>query len=327
MRARAYTRAAVTRIAILDDYSGLVRTLPHWARLDGRASVQSFTDTVADEEALARRLAPFDVVVGIRERTRFSASLLARLPNLKHIALAGRHTGQVDLDASGARGIVVSQTGGSAVNATELTIALITAAVRRLPQEDRNVREGRWQTSLGMDLAGKTLGVVGLGKIGSRIAAFGSFLGMRVLASGITLTAERAAQAGALMVDLDTLMRDSDVVSLHLRLSDRTRGLITPRLLALMKPTAYLVNTARGPLVDEAALVAALRERRIAGAALDVYDVEPLPKSHPLLGLDNVVLTPHVGFVTREGYDVFFRGVVDNVEAWLAGKPPPGVVA
>jgi phosphoglycerate dehydrogenase-like enzyme len=316
----------VTRLAILDDYAGLVRALPHWSRLEGRVTVQSFSDTLSDEEALARRLEPFDVAVGIRERTRFSASLLARLPNLKHIALGGRHTGQVDLDVAGARGIVVSQTGGSAVNATELTIALITAVVRRLPQEDRNVREGRWQTSLGVDLAGKTLGVVGLGKIGSRIAAFGNFLGMRVLASGITLTAERAAQAGALMVDLDALMRDSDVVSLHLRLSDRTRGLITPRLVALMKPTAYLVNTARGPLVDEAALVAALRERRIAGAALDVYDVEPLPKSHPLLGLDNVVLTPHVGFVTREGYDVFFRGVVDNVEAWLAGKPPPGVV-
>jgi phosphoglycerate dehydrogenase-like enzyme len=316
----------VTRVAILDDYSGLVRALPHWTRLDRHATVESFTDTLTDEQALARRLEPFDVVVGIRERTRFSASLLARLPNLKHIALGGRHTGQVDLEAAGARGIVVSETGGSAVNATELTIALMTAVVRRLPQEDRNVREGRWQTGLGVDLAGKTLGVVGLGKIGSRIAAFGAFLGMRVLASGITLTAERAAQAGAVMVDLDTLMRDSDVVSLHLRLSDRTRGLVTARHLALMKPTAYLVNTARGPLVDEAALVAALRERRIAGAALDVYDVEPLPKSHPLLGLDTVVLTPHVGFVTREGYDVFFSGVVDNIEAALVGKSPPGVV-
>jgi phosphoglycerate dehydrogenase-like enzyme len=232
----------------------------------------------------------------------------------------------VDLPAAGARGIVVSETGGSAVNATELTIALMTAVVRRLPQEDRAVREGRWQTSLGVDLAGKTLGVVGLGRIGARLAAFGAFLGMRVLATGITLTAERAAQAGGVMVDLDTLMRDSDVVTLHLRLSDTTRGLVTARHLALMKPTAYLVNTARGPLVDEAALVAALRARRIAGAALDVYDVEPLPRTHPLAGLDNVVLTPHVGFVTREGYDVFFSSVVDNVEAWLAGKVPPGLV-
>jgi phosphoglycerate dehydrogenase-like enzyme len=316
----------VIRLAILDDYSGLVRALPHWSRLEGHASVQSFPDTLSDEHALARRLEPFEVIVGIRERTRFTASLLARLPSLKHIALGGRHTGQVDLEAAGARGIVVSETGGSAVNATELTIALITAVVRRLPQEDRALREGRWQTSLGVDLAGKTLGVVGLGKIGARIAAFGAFLGMRVLATGITLTAERAAQAGAVMVDLDTLMRDSDVVSLHLRLSPTTRGLITARHLALMKPTAYLVNTARGPLVDEAALVSALRERRIAGAALDVYDVEPLPKSHPLVGLDNVVLTPHVGFVTREGYEVFFSRVVDNVETWLAGKSPPGLV-
>ncbi len=314
------------RLAILDDYAGLVRALPHWARLDGAALVESFADRLDDEAALARRLEPFDVVVGIRERTRWSASLLARLPRLKHIALGGRHTGQVDLAVAGARGIVVSETGGSAVNATELTIALMTAVVRRLPQEDRAVREGRWQTSLGVDLAGKTLGVVGLGKIGSRLAAFGVFLGMRVLATGITLTAERAAQAGAVMVDLDTLMRDSDVVTLHLRLSDTTRGLVSARHLALMKPTAYLVNTARGPLVDEAALVAALRARRIAGAALDVYDVEPLPRTHPLAGLDNVVLTPHVGFVTREGYDVFFSSVVDNVEAWLAGKVPPGLV-
>jgi len=199
---------------------------------------------------------------------------------------------------------------------------MILAVVRRLPQEDRALRAGRWQTGFGVELAGKTLGVVGLGRIGSRIAAFGRFLGMRVLAWGPTLTPDRARAANVEHVPLETLLRESDVVTLHTRLSDLTRGLLTARHLALMKPTAYLVNTARGPLVDEAALLAALRERRIAGAALDVFDVEPLPADHPFLALDNVVLTPHIGYVTREGYEVFFGQVVDAIAAYLDGKVP-----
>jgi phosphoglycerate dehydrogenase-like enzyme len=234
----------------------------------------------------------------------------------------------VDLAAAAARGIVVTETEGSAVNAFEHTVALMMALVRRVPQEDRAMRAGRWQTPpLGVDMAGKTLGVVGLGKIGGKMAAFGRLLGMRVLASGITLTDERAAAAGAARVDLDTLLRDSDVVTLHLRLSDKSRGLITARHLALMKPTAFLVNTARGPIVQEAALLDALRGGRIAGAALDVFDVEPLPAGHPLLALDNVVMTPHLGFVTAEGYAVFFGQAVEAIGAFLDGKTPPRVVA
>jgi phosphoglycerate dehydrogenase-like enzyme len=318
----------MTPIAIIDDWGGLVRSLPVWDRLAGRATIDAFPDTLTDEVALAHRLAPYEIVVAVRERTRFTAGLIGRLPALKLLALGGRWTGQVDLAASAARGIVVTETEGSAVNAFEHTIALMMALVRRVPQEDRAMRAGTWQTPpLGVDMAGKTLGVVGLGKIGGRMAAFGRLLGMRVLAAGITLTDERAAAAGATRVDLDTLLRESDVVTLHLRLSDTSRGLITARRLALMKPTAFLVNTARGPIVEEAALLDALRRRRIAGAALDVFDVEPLPVGHPLLSLDNVVLTPHLGFVTAEGYAVFFGLAVEAIVTFLDGKTPPRVVA
>jgi phosphoglycerate dehydrogenase-like enzyme len=318
----------VRRLAIIDDWGGMVRGLPFWSRLDGRITIDAFQDTLRDETALAQRLAAHEIVVATRERTFFRAGLIERLPALKMIALGGRHTGQVDLAAAAARGIVVTETEGSAVNAFEHTVALMMALVRRVPQEDRAMRAGRWQTPpLGVDMSGKTLGVVGLGKIGGKMAAFGRLLGMRVLATGITLTDERAAAAGARRVDLDTLLRESDVVTLHYRLSDKTRGLLGAHHLALMKPTAFLVNTARGPIVDEAALVAALRERRIAGAALDVFDAEPLPKEHPLLALDNVVITPHLGFVTAEGYAVFFGQATESIVAFLDGKTPPRVVA
>jgi len=316
------------RIAIIDDWGAMVRPLAPWRRLDGRATIDAFPDTVSEPGALAARLAPYDIVVAIRERTRFTAAVIEHLPALKLLALAGRWTGQVDLAAAAARGIVVTETEGSAVNAFEHTVALMMAIVRRVPQEDRAIRAGEWQTPpLGVDMAGKTLGVIGLGKIGGKMAAFGRLLGMRVLASGITLTDERAAAAGATRVDLETLLRESDVVTVHLRLSDKSRGLITARALGLMKPTAFLVNTARGPIVEESALVDALRGRRIAGAALDVFDIEPLPPGHPLLALDNVVLTPHLGFVTAEGYAVFFGQAVEAILAFLDGKTPPRVVA
>ncbi|MBI4635212.1 MAG: D-2-hydroxyacid dehydrogenase family protein [Candidatus Rokubacteria bacterium] len=312
----------MTRIAVLDDYQGVVLSLPCWTRVRGRASVDVYRDPPESEDALVSRLLPYEVIVPIRERTRFPGSLLQHLPALRLLALTGRNTGHVDMTAATALGILVAETETSGGAAIELAIGLIVAAVRRIPQEDRAVRAGQWQTGLGVELSGKTLGILGLGRIGSRIAAFGKFLGMRVLAWGPTLTEERAAASGATYVSLDTLFRESDVVSIHLRLSEMTRGIVTAHQLAFMKPTAYLINTARGPLVDEAALIAVLREQRIAGAALDVYDVEPLPRDHPLLGLDNVVLTPHVGYVTREAYDLFFERVVENVESYLAGKLP-----
>ena len=309
-------------LAILDDYQDAVRRLPYWKRLSGRVAIDVFHDTLQSEDALVERLKPYAIVVAIRERTRFTASLLGRLPALEHLAITGRNSGHVDLEAATKHGVLVTATGGSGAGAIEHTLALILAVVRRVPQEDRAMREGRWQTTVGVELSGKTLGIAGLGRIGSRVAAFGQFLGMRVVAWGPTLTDERARAAGVTRVDLDELFRQSDVVSLHLLLSDTSRGIVTGRHLALMKPSAYLVNTARGPLIDETALVAALRERRIAGAALDVYDVEPLPRDHPLLALDNVVLTPHLGYVTEEGYRAFFGPVAENVESWLNGETP-----
>jgi phosphoglycerate dehydrogenase-like enzyme len=314
------------RVAVLDEYVRAAPSLPYWDRLKQRAAVDFFHDTPSSEDALVERLRPYEIVVPIRERTRFTAPLLARLPALKLLALAGRHTGQVDLAAAAGRGIVVTDTEGSSLGAAELTIGLILATTRRIPQDDSALRSGQWQTALGVELHGKTIGIVGLGKIGTRIAAFGGVLGMRVLAWGPTLTPERATAGGAEYVALDTLLRQSDVVTLHLRLSDRSRGVLGARELGLMKPTAFLINTARGPLVDEGALVSALRARRIAGAALDVYDVEPLPRDHPLLSLDNVVVTPHTGFVTREVYDLFFSQVVETIEQYLDGRRPTRVV-
>lgn len=311
------------RVAILDDYQGAVLTHADWSRLDGRASVEVFRDTLQDEDALVHRLAPFEILVTIRERTRFTGSLLTRLPHLRLLALTGKNSGQVDAAAATARGILITETGGSGASPVELTIGLMLALVRRIPQEHRALHEGRWQTSLGVELSKKTLGILGLGRIGSRIAAFGRLLDMRILAWGPTLTDARAAAAGVSRVPMETVFRESDVVSIHLRLSEMTRDLVQADHLACMKPTAYLVNTARGPIVNEAALLAALRERRIAGAGLDVYGVEPLPADHPLLGLDNVVLTPHLGYVTQETYRAFFPQVLESIVAYLDGAVPP----
>ncbi len=314
---------ALKRIAVLDDYQGVVLSLPCWARLAGRATVEIFRDTLASEEVLARRLHPYEIVVPIRERTVFPGTLLRQLPALELLALTGRNSGHVDLAAATAQGILVTETAGSGEDAIELTMGLIFAAARRIPHEDRAVRQGAWQRGLGIRLAGRTLGIVGLGRIGSRLAAFGKFLDMRVLAWSPNLTDERAAAAGATRVSQEDLFRESDIVTVHLRLSERTREIITARHLALMKPTSFLVNTARGALVDEAALVAALKERRLAGAALDVYQVEPLPRDHPLRSLENVVLSPHMGHVTEEAYEIFFSQAVESIESYLEGGVPP----
>jgi phosphoglycerate dehydrogenase-like enzyme len=311
------------RIAILDDYQGAALSAASWEQLNGRASVDVYRDTLRNEDDLVARLAAYEILVLIRERTRFPASLLARLPALELLALTGRNLGQADAETAAERGILLTDTEGSGASPVELTIGLMLAVARRIPHEAAALRSGRWQTSLGVELKGKTLGILGLGRIGSRIAAFGQFLGMRACAWGPTLTDERAAASGVARVPLDQLFRESDVVSVHLRLSDTSRGLVTGDLLRCMKPTAFLINTARGPIVDEAALVALLSERRIAGAGLDVYDVEPLPANHPLLQLDNAVLTPHLGYVTQETYRIFFRQVVENIAAYLDGRIPP----
>jgi len=314
------------RVAVLDDYQGAGAAQPRWEKLRGRIELQGYRDTLQSESDLAERLRPYQILVPIRERTQFSASLLKQLPQLELLALTGRNSGQVDLVAATSQGILVTQTEGGGPSAIEMTMALILALAHRVPQEDRAIREGLWQTGIGFDLAGKTLGIVGLGRIGSQIAAFGNQLGMRVLAWSANLTEQKAAAAGAAYSPLDDLFRQSDVVTLHLKLSERTRGIITARHIALMKPTACFVNTARGHLLDEEALVDALRENRIRGAALDVFQTEPLPVDHPLRSMENVVLSPHMGYVTAESYDLFFKGAVENIEAYLDGRVPPGAL-
>lgn len=316
----------IKRLAVLDDYQGAAFAQPYWKRLENRVELEGYRDTLHDEDRIVERLRPYQIVVPIRERTHFSKRILERLPALEMLSLTGKNSGQVDLAGATAQGILVTQTEGSGATAIEMTMALILALAHRVAQEDRAMRQGLWQTGVGFDLAGKTLGVIGLGRIGAKIAAFGKQLGMRVLAWSANLTPEKAAAAGALYAPLDDLFQQSDIVTLHLRLSDRTRGLVTARHISLMKPTACLVNTARGHLLDEDALVAALRDGRIRGAALDVFQTEPLPVNHPLRWFENVVLSPHMGYVSAESYDQFFRLAIENVVAYLDGRLPAGAM-
>jgi phosphoglycerate dehydrogenase-like enzyme len=311
----------VTRVAILDDYQGVALDMADWASLPADVDVVVFRDHVADESAVAGRLADFDVVVAMRERTPFPRSLLDRLPRLRLLVTTGMRNAALDLRAAAERGVLVCGTAGLPYPTAELTWALILSLVRHVPREDRATRKGRWQETLGTGLNGKTLGVLGLGTLGSRVARVGRALEMEVLAWSQHLTAERAAAAGASLVGRDELLTRADVVTVHLVLSERTRGLIGARELALMRPSAYLVNTSRGPIVDEAALVQALRAGAIAGAGLDVYDEEPLPLDHPLRRLPNTVITPHLGYVTEETYRIFYPQALEDVRAHLAGTP------
>ena len=311
----------MTRVAILDDYQNVARRMADWSALPAGATVDVFSDHLADPAAVARRLADHEVVVAMRERTPFPRALLERLPRLKLLITTGMRNASIDVAAAIERGVTVCGTGGLPYPTAELTWALILAIFRRVPTEDRQTREGRWQVSVGLGLNGKTLGVLGLGTLGSRVARVGRAFEMPVLAWSQNLTAEKAAEAGATLVSKDELLSRSDIVTIHLVLGDRTRGLIGERELKLMKPTAHLVNTSRGPIVDEAALVRALRDNRIAGAALDVYDEEPLPLDHPLRHLPNTVITPHLGYVTEETYRIFYGQALEDVQAFLRGQP------
>lgn len=309
------------RIAVLDDYQNVSQRFGDWSALRRQAEVAVFTDHLRDEEALVRRLQPFDVLCVMRERTRFPRGVLQRLPNLRLIASTGNWNAAIDIDAAAELGITVCGTGSSPTAAAELTWALLLAAARQLPREVGAFRGGQWQVAVGSDLHGKTLGVLGLGHSGSMVARYGQAFGMRVLAWSQNMTPALAREQGAGYVPFDTLLAESDFLSIHVRLSDRTRGLIGADQLARMKPTCWLVNTARGPIVDEAALLQALRERRIAGAALDVFEPEPLPAGHPLRGLDNVIGTCHVGYVTDGSYALYYGESVENILAWIAGQP------
>lgn len=308
-------------VAILDDYQGAALRFADWSA--AKTKVQAFNEHIADRDRLAKALADFEIVVAMRERTPFDRALFAKLPNLKLLVTTGMRNAAIDLEAASAHGIMVCGTEGAAHPTAELAWGLIISCVRRISFENAALRRGgRWQNSVGGDLNGKRLGVIGLGRLGSRVARVGKAFEMNVLAWSKHLTRERCQAAGAeLAPSLDDVLRTSDVVTIHLVLSERTRGLIGARELGLMKSTAYLINTSRGPIVDERALIAALQQGAIAGAGLDVFDEEPLPAAHPFRTLDNVVATPHLGYVSEDTYRIFYGQALEDVIAWLSGKP------
>ncbi|HVX19793.1 MAG TPA: D-2-hydroxyacid dehydrogenase family protein [Acidimicrobiales bacterium] len=307
------------RVVVLDDYQGVALSSADWSPVAARADVDVCRDHIDDPDELVARLGGAEVVVLMRERTPVGADLLDRLPALRLVVTTGPRNAAVDVAACRARGVAVCGTGGYVDPTTELTWGLILAVTKRIPEEAASVRAGGWQRSVGTDLAGKTLGVVGLGRIGAGVAQVAAAFGMSVIAWSQNLTAARAAEAGAELVGKADLFGRADVVTLHLVLGDRTRGIVGPAELAAMKPTAFLVNTSRGPLVDEPALVAALERGAIAGAGLDVFEQEPLPAAHPFRTLPNVVATPHIGYVTAEMYALFYREVVEDIAAFLDG--------
>jgi phosphoglycerate dehydrogenase-like enzyme len=316
-------------VAVLDDFQDVARSMAPWEDLGDELRLTVFTQHLDGDDALAAALADADVVVAMRERTALGAPLLARLPKLRLIVTTGAANVAIDVAAAAARGVVVCGTEAlperaappRSSNTAELTWALVLALTRHVAEEDRALREGRWQTTLGRELGGLRLGVVGLGRLGRQVAGYGRAFDMDVVAWSQNLTPARAAEAGVPAVSKEELLRTSDVVSIHLVLSDRSRGLIGAGDLALMKPDAILVNTSRGPIVDEAALVAALDEGRLGGAGLDVFDREPLPPDHPLVRAPRTVLTPHLGFVTRQTYASWYPQIVEDVAAWRAGAP------
>jgi phosphoglycerate dehydrogenase-like enzyme len=308
------------RIAVLDDYQQVARSFADWSVLPADSEVVTFADHVVGA-ALARRLAGFDVVVAMRERTPLPAEVLRQLPDLQLIITTGMRNAVLDVEAARAAGITVCGTSGRINATTELTWGLIFAVLRHIPEEDAAVRAGRWQHTMGVGLAGKTLGLVGLGNIGTAVAAAGRAFQMDVVAWSQNLKPDRAAEAGVRAVSKAQLLQESDVVSVHYVLSERSQGIIGRDDLRQMKASAILINTSRGPLVEEEALIAALEEGWIAGAGLDVFDQEPLPDNHPLRRLRNTVVTPHIGYVTDDTYEIFFPHIVEDIAAWAAGQP------
>jgi phosphoglycerate dehydrogenase-like enzyme len=305
------------KIAVLDDYQNVALKLADWSVLTGRAEITTFNDHIADPAALIDRLLPFDVICVMRERTPLPREIIERLPRLKLIASTGPGNASIDMAAASERGISVTATGYRSTPTIELTWALILASMRHIVSESNGVRAGGWQTTIGQELEGKVLGVVGLGRVGGQVARIGLAFGMKIIAWSQNMTPEIAATAGATMVPKSELFRQADIVTIHLVLSKRTRGLIGAAEFEVMKPAARLINTSRGPIVDEAALIAALQSRTIGGAALDVFEQEPLPAGHPFRSLDNVLATPHIGYVGEDLYRTFFQDVVASISAWL----------
>jgi phosphoglycerate dehydrogenase-like enzyme len=305
------------KIAVLDDYQNAALESADWSVIRDRADITVFQDHLNDIDAVIERLLPFDIVCVMRERTPLPRNLIERLPNLKFIASAGPVNASIDVVAAADRGIVVSHTGYRSDPAIELTWALILASARSIVAENNSMRSGGWQTTVGTDLRGKTLGVLGLGRVGSEVARIGRAFGMDLIAWSQNMTPEAAHAAGAVLVSKDELFQQADILTMHLVLSDRTRSLVGAAELAKMKPTARLINASRGPIVDEHALIGALRNKQIAGAAIDVFDIEPLPASHPFRTLDNVLATPHIGYVSQGLYRTFYEDSVSNIRKWL----------
>jgi phosphoglycerate dehydrogenase-like enzyme len=308
------------KIAVLDDYQNVAFRMADWSAIAERAQVDVFNDHLSATDVVVQRLLPYDIVCIMRERTSFSREVIERLPNLKLIASTGPRNACIDLQAAAELGITVAHTGYFGAPTVELTWALILAGARHITAEANALRRGEWQHCIGDDMAGHTLGVMGLGNVGSKVAKVGLAFGMKVIAWSQNLTLEKAAAAGATLVSKETLLQQADIVSVHLVLSDRTRGLVGAAELALMKPSARLVNTSRGPIVVEAALIEALAAGRIAGAAIDVYDTEPLPLDHPYRKISNLLATPHIGYVSRDLYERFYRDTVSNIVAWLDAR-------
>jgi len=308
------------RVTILDDYKSIALASADWSAVAERFEVDVVAEHLEGEELLAR-LERSDVVVAMRERTAFDADLLARLPALRLLVTTGMKNASIDLEAAAARGVVVAGTGGAGNAVPELTIGMMIALTRRFAEEDAAVRSGGWQHTIGPGLAGRTLGVLGLGRLGGPVADLARAFGMQVIAWDRSITPERAERHGARIVERDALFGESDILTIHLPLTASSRGLVGSRELGLMRPSSYLVNTSRGPIVDEAALLAALDGGGIAGAALDVYDVEPLPVDHPLRRAPNTLLLPHIGYVTTEQYARFYGDAVEDILAWADGAP------
>lgn len=311
------------RCAILDDYQNVALSMADWGQIATEVEITVFNDHITDRAEQVAAFRDFDIIVAMRERTPFDAELLAALPKLRLLVTTGARNPSIDLAACAANGITVSSTGGVAGATAELAWALILALTRNIPAEVRDFKAGaKWQPRLSHDLVGKRLGVIGLGRLGSRVARVGVAFEMDVIAWSRSLTADVAKTAGATLASsLDDLLETSDYVSIHVPLSSSSRRMIGARELSLMKPTAFLVNTSRGPIVEEAALVAALNNNRLAGAAIDVFDVEPLPADHPLRSVERLIATPHIGFVTNATYEVFYREAVEDIAAWLKGMP------
>jgi phosphoglycerate dehydrogenase-like enzyme len=310
------------RCAILDDYQNVALQVADWSPVAKDLDIQVFNEPLGGQDKVIRALADFEIVCGMRERTPFPRAVIEALPKLRLLITTGARNASFDLQAAKERNVVVCGTPGTGNPTAGVAIGLMLELTRRIGFENARMKSGQlWQTTIGIDLEGQTLGVIGLGKLGTRVANIAKAFGMKVIAWSQNLTPEKARETGVDYASKEDLLRRADFISIHVILSQRTRGLIGANELSLLKPTVYLINTSRGPIVEEAALLAALKEKRIAGAGLDVFDVEPLPLDHPLRRLDNVVLTPHLGYVSVQNYRAYFAGVVEDIRAWMDGKP------